>query len=85
MAARKIVSADPSLRYKSLLLGRKATNQQTCHDCCKPGLCSLYSRWQWAVVNDSTTTHPPVHETTNGEERKRGKEEEEEEKGVGRI
>ena len=29
VAARKIVGADPSLRYTSLLLGRKATNQQT--------------------------------------------------------
>ena len=29
VAARKIVWADPSLRYTSMLLGRKATNQQT--------------------------------------------------------
>ena len=29
VAARKIVWADPSLRYTSLLLGRWATNQQT--------------------------------------------------------
>ena len=28
VAARKIVRADPSLRYTSLLLGRKAANQQ---------------------------------------------------------
>ena len=29
VAARKIVFADPSLRYTSMLLGRYATNQQT--------------------------------------------------------
>ena len=29
VAARKIVCADPSLRYTRLLLGRKSTNQQT--------------------------------------------------------
>ena len=29
VAARQIVWADPSLRYTSMLLGRKATNQQT--------------------------------------------------------
>ena len=29
VAARKIVSADPSLRYTSMLLGRSANNQQT--------------------------------------------------------
>ena len=29
VAARKIVCADPSLRYTRMLLGREATNQQT--------------------------------------------------------
>ena len=29
VAARKIVCADPSLRYTRMLLGRYATNQQT--------------------------------------------------------
>ena len=33
VVARKIVSADPSLRYTSPLLGRKATNQQTNKPC----------------------------------------------------